>query len=91
MNKTFSTTNNIKNHLVKGKKPLVDSEIGFSHLEIAVVDVEVLDLDAHEYLVLQLWDVGVANVEVSDVALLLNNSMFNIKEIFILYSGPLII
>lgn len=37
------------------------------------MDVEVLDLDAHEYLVLQLWDVGVADVEVSDVALLLKS------------------
>ena len=37
------------------------------------MDVEVLDLDAHKYLVLQLWDVGVADVEVSDVTLLLRS------------------
>ena len=37
-----------------------------------------LDLDAHENLVLQLWDVRFADVEVSDVALLLQLWMINI-------------
>ena len=40
-------------------------------LQVAVVDVEVVDLHAQEDLVLQLWDVRVADVEVSDVALVL--------------------
>ena len=40
------------------------------------MDVEVLDLDAHEDLVLQFGNVGVADVEVSDVALLLKHARF---------------
>ena len=53
------------------------------------MDVEVLDLDAHKYLVLQLWDVGVADVEVSDVALLLKS--FVILERFYLYRSYLVL
>ena len=51
-----------------------DGGICSSHLQFTVVDVEVLDLDAHEDLVLQLGNVGVADVKVSDVALLLKHS-----------------
>ena len=53
-----------------------DGGICFSRLQVTVVDVEVLDLDAHEDLVLQLGNVGVADVEVSDVALLLKHARF---------------
>ena len=53
-----------------------DGGICSSRLQVTVVDVEVLDLDAHEDLVLQFGNVGVADVEVSDVALLLNHTKF---------------
>ena len=53
-----------------------DGGICSSRLQVTVVDVEVLDLDAHEDLVLQFGNVGVADVEVSDVALLLKHARF---------------
>ena len=59
-----------------GEETIRDGGICSSRLQVTVVDVEVLDLDAHEDLVLQLRDVGVADVEVSDVALLLNRTKF---------------
>ena len=57
-----------------GEETIHDGGICSSRLQVTVVDVEVLDLDAHEDLVLQFGNVGVADVEVSDVALLLKHA-----------------
>ena len=59
-----------------GEETIHDGGICSSRLQVTVVDVEVLDLDAHEDLVLQFGNVGVADVEVSDVALLLKHARF---------------
>ena len=58
-------------HQVAEGVGLAREAVGPQGLEVAVVDVEVVDLHPQENLVLQLRDVRIADVEVPDVALVL--------------------